>query len=80
MERKVASELRSGDVFYRDHYREPDPATDWLSKYTVQSVQRFPQRDFYGKIDDMVRITAHNQITGPAILSLGAEETVWLTR
>jgi hypothetical protein len=73
--KKKASELQVGDAFYRDAYRLPTK-NDWL--YTVRSVQRVPLRDFFGKINDMIDINAHNHILGPARMSLGANEEVWL--
>ncbi len=73
----MASELQAGDVFYRETYRPPEPATDW--KYTAQRLQRITIRDFYGKPVDMILVTALNHVTGPATFNLGVEEPVWLT-
>ena len=75
MTKKKASELQVGDVFYRDAYRMPTPS-DW--RYTVRSVQRVPLRDFFGKLNDMIDINADNHILGPAKMSLGVDEEVWL--
>jgi hypothetical protein len=76
MIRKQASELRVGDVFYRETYRKPNPQTDW--KYTVKSLRQVPQHDFFGKRSMMVEVEAVNQVTGPAKLTLSQEEGVWL--
>jgi hypothetical protein len=76
MIRKAASELRVGDVFYRETYRKPNPATDW--KYTVTSLRQVPQHDFFGKRSMMIEMEAVNQVTGPAKLTLGLDEGVWL--
>lgn len=75
MIKKKASELQVDDVFYRDGYRMPTKY-DW--QYTVRSVQRVPLRDFFGKVNDMIDINAHNPILGPAKISLGVDEEVWL--
>jgi hypothetical protein len=77
MVRKTAAELKVGDVFYRETYRQPDPAVDW--KYTVHGLQRIPLRDFYGKPLDVIRVTAVNHVTGPATFNLGLDEGVWIT-
>lgn len=76
MIRKTASELRVGDVFYRETYRKPDPRTD--SRFTVQRLQRVPVHDFFGHLSERIEIKAENHITGPANLSLGVDEAVWL--
>lgn len=75
MIRKSASDLQVGDVFYRETYRPPEP-TDW--HYKVTSLQRVPMHDFYGKLSTMIQIAAVNNITGPATLTLGSDEAVWL--
>jgi hypothetical protein len=75
MIRKTADDLQIGDVFWRETYRPPLP-TDW--HYTVKSLQRVPMHDFYGKLSTMVKVDAVNNITGPAILTLGTDEAVWL--
>ena len=75
MIQKKASELQVGDTFYRDGYRRPTPS-DW--KYTVKRLQRVPLHDFFGKINDMIEIDAHNHLLGPAKISLGVDELVWV--
>jgi len=74
--RTTASELRVGDVFYRETYRKPNPATDW--PYTVSTIRRVPQHDFFGKQSMMVEIQAVNRVTGPAKLVFNEDEGVWL--
>ncbi len=65
-----------GDVFYRDGYRQPKP-TDWA--YSVRDLQRIVLRGYYGEPLDMVQITAHSHVLGPATITLGVNETVWVT-
>ncbi len=77
MIRKTAAELQVGDVFYRETYRKPNPETDW--PYTVSSMRRVPQHDFFGKMSMMVEVQAVNRVTGPAKLTLAEDEGVWLT-
>jgi hypothetical protein len=74
--RKTASELQVGDVFYQETYRTPNPATDW--KCTVTGLRRVPQHDFFGKVSSMVEVKAINHVTGPQVLMLGPDESVWL--
>jgi hypothetical protein len=74
--RRTASELQVGDVFYRETYRKPNPATD--SRYTVRRLQRVPVHDFFGHLSERIEVTAESHITGPANLSLGVDEPVWL--
>jgi hypothetical protein len=74
--KKKASELQVGDVFYREIYRPPDPSTDW--RYTVERLQMVPQYDFFGKVSLMLEVTARNHVTGPAKLTLGVDDPVWL--
>lgn len=74
--RKVkASELRPGDVFYRDAYRDPAPS-DW--RYTVRSLQRYPLKGYFGETHDRVAVEADNHIAGPQKLDLGVDELVWV--
>ncbi|MEW6152989.1 MAG: hypothetical protein AB1673_03225 [Actinomycetota bacterium] len=77
MIRKTAADLQVGDTFYRETYKPPTPGVDW--KYTVLRLQRVPQRDFFGKLSERVEVSCENHLLGPAQLSLGIEETVWLT-
>jgi hypothetical protein len=74
--RTTASELKVGDVFYRETYRKPNPTTDW--PYTVSTIRRVPQHDFFGKQSMMVEIQAVNRVTGPAKLTFNEDEGVWL--
>lgn len=76
MIRKPASELKVGDVFYRETYRKPNPATDW--KYTVTGLRNVPQHDFFGKMSMMIEVQAVNHVTGPNKLTLGPDEGVWI--
>ena len=75
MIRKTASDLRVGDTFLRETYRQPDPKTD--RQYTVTGVQKVPQHDFFGKVSLMVEVRA-NTAWGPAKVTLGLDEPVWL--
>jgi hypothetical protein len=74
--KKKASELQVGDVFYREIYGTPDPSTDW--KYTVEQLQTVPMHDFFGKLSLMIEVTARNHVTGPAKLTMGLDDPVWL--
>ena len=76
MIRKSASQLQVGDVFYKETYRTPDPRTD--SRYTVQRLQRVPAYDFFGHRSERIEVVANNHLTGPANLSLGLDDPVWL--
>lgn len=76
MRQVKASELKVGDVFYREQYRTPDPATDW--RYTVRSLQRVGLRGYFGELHDQVEVHADSHLTGPQKLALGVDDPVWL--
>ena len=72
---KPASELNVGDVFCRGP-DGPSPRTD--ATYTVQRLQRVPVHDFFGKIMETIQVSAVNHLLGPATLTLGSDEPVWI--
>ena len=66
-----------GDTFYREIYKTPEPGVDW--KYTVVRMQRFWQHDFFGKQSERIDVYCENHVTGPAKLTLGPDDPVWIT-
>jgi len=77
MIRKTAGELNVGDTFYRETYKKPEPGVDW--SYTVERMQRFWQHDFFGKQSERIDVYCRSHITGPAKLTLGPDDPVWIT-
>ncbi|MCA1690973.1 MAG: hypothetical protein LC733_01785 [Actinobacteria bacterium] len=76
MTQTTASELRVGDVFYRQTYGSSDPRVD--ARYTARQIQRVPIYGFFGNLYDRIQITCEHHLTGPTSLNLGPDEPVWL--
>lgn len=76
MIRKTATELNVGDTFYRETYRKPEAGDP---RYTVTRLAHFWQHDFFGKQSERIEVHCQNHITGPASITLGPEEPVWIT-
>jgi hypothetical protein len=73
---KPARDLQVGDTFYRGYDPDQTPSRDAI--HTVLRIQYVPIRDFFGGFVETVQMDAQNHLLGPAKLSLGADEVVWI--